>query len=111
MIEQIEQVPAWRYGNTVYPTHELAQRAGIARLFADEGVVGDKIADTIISHKDEVVAILTGTKPRRKRSDAGKPHAKPAKIPTRIKDMPVDGGKFPENAGVTIEPSSKYRGK
>lgn len=110
---EIQEIRAFKIGDSVHATFRDAQIYALIALL--DSVIDPATTATAATHlidnKDEVVAILTGAKPRRKRSDAGKPHAKPAKIPTRIKDMPVDGGKFPENAGVTIEPSSKYKGK
>lgn len=109
----IEFTKAWKIGDAVYPTLRAAQLAGLTELFKGSGEP-DRMAAHVLDNQAQVIAILTGTKPRRKRSDAGKAHAKPAKppkIPARVMDMPIGPGKFPENAGVTIEPSSKYKGK
>ena len=77
----IQEVPAYRVGERVFPTIEEAQKAGIVALFepwtqsaSDSHAVA--AAAAVVAHTDEIVAILTCiTKPkwpRKLRSDIGK---------------------------------------
>lgn len=75
----IQIVTAYRVGELVLPTIQEAQRKELLDLMC-----GDKVptnnetnaADFMVSHTDEVVAILTcepkGRAPRKPRSDIGK---------------------------------------
>lgn len=106
----IEKTVAFRFGDTVYSTFKDAQIAGLTSLL-DHALDGnkslkDKAALEILDRKDEVIAILTGTKPRKPRADRGKSHRKP-QAPAEVKDSP-EPGVLP---GVKVEASSKYRNK
>lgn len=109
----IECTKAWKVGEEFFSTLEGAQRAEIQALFVnastDQSYSPETAADVVFDNKIALISILTGTKPRRKRSDAGKSHAKPAK--SSAKEKPAAAPSEPFSAGVTIEPSSKYKGK
>lgn len=106
----IECTKAWKVGEEFFPTLEGAQRAEIQALFVnastDQSYSPETAADVVFDNKIALIAILTGTKPRRRRSDAGKPHAKPVikRKAAIITDPPTEDG-------VTVEASSKYKGK
>jgi hypothetical protein len=83
----IQQVAAYQVGQLVFPTLQEAQKSELKDLMPDEFVHADgnspglkvapddknSIADFIVAHTDDVVAILT-CQPRTKkpRSDKGK---------------------------------------
>lgn len=70
----IEQVPAYRVGQQVFPTVQEAQKEELKALI--NGPEADNFAQWVIAHTDEIIAILT-EQPRTKkvRSDKGKKRA------------------------------------
>lgn len=109
----IEETKAFRIGETAYLLREDAERCALTVLLrggpnkdmADPALATDA-ANAILNCRDQVIAILTGTKPRKPRADRGKSHRKP-QAPAEVKDSP-EPGVLP---GVKVEPSSKYRNK
>lgn len=86
----IQQVSAYRVGELVFPTIQEAQKSELEALFdgLDKGAGHEHAkacAAIVVSHTDEVVAILTcSPKPkatRKPRSDIGKKRA--TKPPTQ----------------------------
>jgi hypothetical protein len=90
----IQQVPAFQVGQLVFPTLQEAQKSELIALF-DGAVDGNlefskegakAFAEAVVSHTDEVVAILTCTPkskgPRKPRSDIGKKRAPKNEIGT-----------------------------
>ena len=75
----IQQVSAYKVGTLVFPTIQEAQQDELLTLMHGDAVPSDaerKAACWIVTHVDEVVAILTCTPkskgPRKPRSDIGK---------------------------------------
>lgn len=104
---------AYKVGEQFFTTLKEAQHAAVLSLFAairceaEPGLITHKMAATaVLENKDQVIAILTGTKPRKPRADRGKSHRKP-QAPSEVKDSP-EPGVLP---GVKVEASTKYRGK
>lgn len=75
----IQQVPAFQVGQLVFPTLQEAQQNELLTLMAGDKAPSDvekKAACWMVTHVDEVVAILTcqpkSKGPRKPRSDIGK---------------------------------------
>jgi hypothetical protein len=87
----IEIKPAAWIGQSVFPTIQAAQKKELLNLMAGDQLPTDsecQAADFIISHPEEIVAILACPPPakaaRKPRSDIGqkrKPKALPEKLP------------------------------
>ena len=75
----IQQVSAYRVGETVFPTIQEAQKAELITLLSNGCAHTDSavaVVESIVHHTDEVVAILTcqpkAAAKRKPRSDIGK---------------------------------------
>lgn len=78
---KIQQVSAYRVGEMVFATIAEAQKRELIDLIAGDKLATDReveVAQWIVDHTDDVVAILTCTPkaaPRKPRSDIGKKRA------------------------------------
>ena len=78
----MKEVTGYKVGERVFATIEEAQKQELATLFAGDNLAhneqSETFADAVVSHTDEVVAILTcqpKSTPRKPRSDIGKKRA------------------------------------
>ena len=107
----IEKTTAYKVGNICFPSIEEAQLAALENIFtpvqfqgsADAPVPSKQIAGIILDHSETILGILSMSdsiqKPRKPRADKGK---------SRKQETPA----IPDiSRGVTVEASSKYKGK
>jgi hypothetical protein len=122
----IDEKKGYWIGNRVFPTREEAQLSAITDVISGAG--GDtwsgedieKIATLVMNNKTSIISVLTGTKPRKPRSDKGKSHAPPApekKAEPEKKPKPEKKAAGPKHdvpddvPGVKVEASTKYANK
>lgn len=89
----IEQTKAWKVGDKTFATLEEAQTAALLSIIPVEAE-SRQVVMLIVRRKDEVIDILTDPnkiiKPRKPRSDKGKPHTKGKPLPTGKRYDSVD---------------------
>lgn len=122
----IDEKKGYWIGNRVFATREEAQLFAITEVIRSAGGEAwseesiEKISALIMNNKTSIAFVLTGTKPRKPRSDKGKSHAAPAqekKAEPEKKSKPEKKAAGPKHdvsddvPGVKVEASTKYANK